>query len=325
MVFKKRSPKPSKKQAESLFVAPSRFPMDKVLETTPVLDFDLTEPVDMSEVDESPLLVDPDIAPLPVLFDLDEVEAFAHSDKSDAMEVHEGVEQHDHVFHPPDMPSHAPPPRLLNIPLAQMKTTKPKIIFHEPAASSTKLVVGLTHVPLSQPTLQKEPEIFEAFDMSFVDLDFGPDIPEVFEPIMIEETEAKEIIAVTLENDLAAHTPLERLDFEPVMPAEEELDADDPASEVDIVASTLLTEEFVLMLVHHDQTYALIVDNGENAVVLKLFDTNPLFDNLLFEVCEEAQVSESKRLYMVQAGEWHGIIALESDEPKLQVELDEVA
>lgn len=92
---------------------------------------------------------------------------------------------------------------------------------------------------------------------------------------------------------------------------------------VHILATAELSEEFQMMLVQHGATFAVMVDNGENAVILKSFDYNPLpfpVDPDRFRIAETAAAG-TKRMYVIQVGDWQGIVSLESDEARLQAEI----
>ncbi len=111
---------------------------------------------------------------------------------------------------------------------------------------------------------------------------------------------------------LSNPSQVEDMAFE--LPETEHLDG------VAILASDWLSEELQVMLVYHDGVYALMVDNGVNAALLKSFDDNPLLPHNHFTVTQEAIIG-NKAMFIVQVGTWQGIISLESDEAKLQAEM----
>lgn len=104
-----------------------------------------------------------------------------------------------------------------------------------------------------------------------------------------------------------------------------ELEVPDEASPEDaleILASATLGDEFEMLLVHLEGLYALMVDNGENAVLLKTFDQNPLVsDEPIFMVSEEAELETGKLMYLAHVGDWQGIVSIEGDDAKIQAEL----
>jgi len=102
---------------------------------------------------------------------------------------------------------------------------------------------------------------------------------------------------------------------------DEYTDEDAPEEGLDILASASLGDEFQMLLVHLDGLYALMVDNGENAVLLKTFDANPLSVEDAFMVSEEAMLDTGKVMYLAHVGAWQGIIALEGDDATIQAEM----
>ncbi len=89
---------------------------------------------------------------------------------------------------------------------------------------------------------------------------------------------------------------------------------------VDIIAAVSLLDEFEIMLIQHEHEFALMVDNGETAVLLKSFPSNPLIENDRFTLTQEA-VLGAKSLFIIHVGDWQGILALDNQEVRLQAEL----
>ena len=90
-----------------------------------------------------------------------------------------------------------------------------------------------------------------------------------------------------------------------------------------VLAGEQIAPDLQVLLVTYEGITALMADNGENAILLKTFEANPLGDAegqaLGFHVYQQA-VTGNRVLFTVQAGGWQGVITLDSDEVALQLE-----
>jgi hypothetical protein len=97
-------------------------------------------------------------------------------------------------------------------------------------------------------------------------------------------------------------------------------EVDEVDEAIDIIASAPLVDNFQVMVVHHEGIYALMADNGMNAAMLKSFDHNPLAEDTRFVVTQEA-ILGNKAMFIVQIGDWQGIVSLEGGHATLQTEV----
>ncbi len=142
------------------------------------------------------------------------------------------------------------------------------------------------------------PEINLPDDFQFADLPTPREMPQPMETEMSH-----------MPSDMASQPPQE--EASPMAPM--------TIDGIDILAMDKMLEAFDVMVVHHEGVYALMVDNGQNATMLKLFESNPLEHSAYFKVNQEAMLG-MKILFIVHVGHWQGIIAIDGDDVKLQAE-----
>ncbi len=176
-------------------------------------------------------------------------------------------------------------------------------------------------------TTTQSPQDVEVSDFDF---DFSLDVADTLDINLMDDTDTlmesrirqalPSDVLVDVVPEISKEALYQHLQPDEEIPAGEERLALGPLDGIDILAASTLAEEFQLLLIHHEGIYALMMDNGEHAALLKSFDSNPIAHNHQFIVTEET-VLANKVMYIVQVGDWQGIIALESDEAKLQAEI----
>lgn len=187
--------------------------------------------------------------------------------------------------------------------------------------TSTMMAAGAVIIPQT-PAKATAPA---SFVVSFVG-SIAPPLPAPTQPMVVVEPEAvAEPVNETIVEDQiteALPPPIQQASaFIDTLPLETRQSLADEG--IMVIAGEQIAPDLQVLLVEYEGVTALMADNGENAILLKTFEANPLGDPegqaLGFHVNQQA-VTGNRVLFTVQAGAWQGVLTLDSDEVALQLE-----